>query len=223
MKLYTKPGACSLADHIVLRWSCLPFELTVVDAATMKSPDYLRLNPAGAVPLLVVDQWALTQNAAILNYIADTAPLTGLGGDGTARSRAEINRWIAFVNADLHPTFKPLFGSTAYLQEDALIQRSHEDARTKLRTLYTRVDAHLGPQLVSRRHAYRRRCLPVRHLALGAQGRRGPVRPERARCVLPAHVGRCRRTSRTASRRLELITRAATARDRAPKAARRTP
>ncbi|MCC5045055.1 glutathione S-transferase N-terminal domain-containing protein [Xanthomonas campestris] len=143
MKLYTKPGACSLADHIVLRWSGLPFELTVVDAATMKSPDYLRLNPAGAVPLLVVDQWALTQNAAILNYIADTAPLTGLGGDGTARSRAEINRWIAFVNADLHPTFKPLFGSTAYLQEDALIQRSHEDARTKLRTLYTRVDAHL--------------------------------------------------------------------------------
>lgn len=143
MKLYTKPGACSLADHIVLRWSGLPFELTVVDAATMKSPDYLRLNPAGAVPLLVVDQWALTQNAAILNYIADTAPLTGLGGDGTARSRAEINRWIAFVNADLHPTFKPLFGSTAYLQDDALIQRSHEDARTKLRTLYTRVDAHL--------------------------------------------------------------------------------
>lgn len=56
MKLYTKPGACSLADHIVLRWSGLPFELTVVDAATMKSPDYLRLNPAGAVPLLVVDQ-----------------------------------------------------------------------------------------------------------------------------------------------------------------------
>lgn len=143
MKLYTKPGACSLADHIVLRWSGLPFELTVVDAATMKSPDYLRLNPAGAVPLLVVDQWALTQNAAILNYIADTAPLTGLGGDGTARSRAEINRWIAFVNADLHPTFKPLFGSTAYLQDDALIQRSHEDARIKLRTLYTRVDAHL--------------------------------------------------------------------------------
>ncbi|MBB3797988.1 glutathione S-transferase [Xanthomonas arboricola] len=143
MKLYTKPGACSLADHIVLRWSGLPFDLQVVDAATMKSPEYLRLNPAGAVPLLVVDDWALTQNAAILNYIADIAPLTGLSGDGTARSRAEINRWIAFANADVHPAFKPIFGSTAYLQDDALIARSHDDARSKLRTLYERVDAHL--------------------------------------------------------------------------------
>ncbi|MBV6844375.1 glutathione binding-like protein [Xanthomonas euvesicatoria] len=143
MKLYTKPGACSLADHIVLRWSGLPFDLSVVDAATMKSPEYLRLNPAGSVPLLMVDDWALTQNAAILNYIADIAPLTGLSGDGTARSRAEINRWIAFVNADVHPTFKPIFGSTAYLQDPALIARSQDDARSKLRTLYERVDAHL--------------------------------------------------------------------------------
>ncbi|MCC4586988.1 glutathione S-transferase C-terminal domain-containing protein [Xanthomonas melonis] len=143
MKLYTKPGACSLADHIVLRWSGLPFELVVIDAATMKSPEYLRLNPAGAVPLLLVDDWALTQNAAILNYIADIAPLTGLGGDGSARSRAEINRWIAFSNADVHPAFKPIFGSTAYLQDQALIALSHDDARSKLRTLYTRADAHL--------------------------------------------------------------------------------
>ncbi|MCC4618562.1 glutathione binding-like protein [Xanthomonas cassavae CFBP 4642] len=143
MKLYTKPGACSLADHIVLRWSGLPFDLVVVDAATMKSPDYLQLNPAGAVPLLLIDDWALTQNAAILNYIADVAPLTGLGGDGSARSRAEINRWIAFSNADVHPTFKPIFGSTGYLQDQALIARSQDDARSKLRTLYARADAHL--------------------------------------------------------------------------------
>lgn len=95
------------------------------------------------MPLLLVDDWALTQNAAILNYIADIAPLTGLSGDGTARSRAEINRWIAFVNADVHPTFKPIFGSTAYLQDPALIARSQDDARVKLRTLYARVDAHL--------------------------------------------------------------------------------
>lgn len=146
MKLYTKPGACSLADHIVLRWSGLPFDLQVMDAEGMKKPEYLKLNPAGSVPVLTVDDWALTQNAAILNYVADLAPASGLAGDGSARTRAEINRWIAFVNADLHPAFKPIFGSTAYLQDKALIELSHRDARQKLRTLYERVDAHLQTQ-----------------------------------------------------------------------------
>jgi len=143
MKLYTKPGACSLADHIVLRWSGLPFDLQVMDAEGMKKPEYLKLNPAGSVPVLTVDDWVLTQNAAILGYIADVAPDSGLGGDGSARSRAEIARWIAFVNADVHPTFKPIFGSTRYLGDDKLIALSHDDARQKLRGLFERVDAHL--------------------------------------------------------------------------------
>jgi len=143
MKLYTKPGACSLADHIVLRWSGLPFELEVMDAERMKAPAYLKLNPAGAVPVLTVDDWVLTQNAAILGYIADTAPLSGLGGDGSARGRAEIARWIAFVNADLHPAFKPIFGATAYLGDEKFIALSKQDALTKLRGLFERVDARL--------------------------------------------------------------------------------
>lgn len=143
MKLYTKPGACSLADHITLRWSGLPFEVEVVNAERMKSPAYLQLNPAGAVPVLTVDDWVLTQNAAILGFIADSAPLSGLGGDGTARSRAEIARWIAFINADLHPAFKPIFGATAYLGDDKFIGLSKQNALTQLRTLFQRVDAHL--------------------------------------------------------------------------------
>jgi len=143
MKLYTKPGACSLADHIALRWSGLPFELEVMDAERMKAPAYLKLNPAGAVPVLTVEDWVLTQNAAILGYIADIAPLSGLGGDGSARGRAEIARWIAFVNADLHPAFKPIFGATAYLGDEKFIALSKQDALTKLRGLYERVDARL--------------------------------------------------------------------------------
>ena len=144
MKLYTKPGACSLADHIALRWIGKPFEAQVMDAAGMKTPEYLKLNPAGAVPVLEVDGWALTQNAAILNFLADTFPESGLGGDGTPRSRAEINRWLAFLNADVHPAFHPIFGSTRYLGEDAMIEKSKDNARTKLRELFERLDAQLA-------------------------------------------------------------------------------
>ncbi|MBB4126798.1 glutathione S-transferase [Xanthomonas translucens] len=146
MKLYTKPGACSLADHIVLRWAQLPFELEVLDAASMKAPAYLAINPAGAVPALQVDDWVLTQNSAILNYIADIAPAAQLAGDGSARGRAEVQRWLAFVNADVHPAFHPLFGSTRYLEDAAVIARTQAHARERLRTLYARVDAQLATQ-----------------------------------------------------------------------------
>ena len=144
MKLYTKPGACSMADHIALRWIGKPFDLQVMDAAGMKTPDFLKLNPAGAVPVLEVDGWVLTQNAAILNFLADTFPESGLGGDGTPKSRAEINRWLAFLNADLHTAFHPMFGSTRYLGDEAMIEKSKTNARQKLRELYERLDAQLA-------------------------------------------------------------------------------
>ncbi len=143
MKLYTKPGACSLSDHIALRWIGKPFDVQVMDAAGMKSPAYLKLNPAGAVPVLEVDGWALTQNAAILNFLADRFPESGLGGDGTPKGRAEVNRWLAFLNADVHPAFHPIFGSTRYLGDDALIELSKDNARQKLRGLFERLDAQL--------------------------------------------------------------------------------
>ncbi|HHW4673017.1 glutathione binding-like protein [Xylella fastidiosa] len=144
MKLYIMPGACSLADHILLRWSGSSFDLQFLDHQSMKAPEYLALNPAGAVPALQVGDWVLTQNAAILNYITDLAPPEcGLAGDGSAKARAEINRWIAFANADVHPTFVALFGGTAYLQDPQLIALSQDHARQKLRVLYQRADAHL--------------------------------------------------------------------------------
>ena len=144
MKLYTKPGACSLADHIALHWIGAPFDVQVLDATTMKAPEYLALNPAGNVPALEVDGWVLTQNAAILNFLADSFPESGLGGDGTAKSRAEINRWLAFVNADVHPAFHPMFGSTSYLGDETMIEKSKDNARQKLRGLFQRAEAQLA-------------------------------------------------------------------------------
>lgn len=143
MKLYTKPGACSLADHIVLRWIGKPFDLQVMDAAGTKTAEYLKLNPAGAVPVLEVDGWVLTQNAAILNFLADSFPESGLGGDGTPKGRGEVNRWLAFLNADVHPAFHPIFGPTRYLGDDAAIDASKDNARQKLRGLFERLDAQL--------------------------------------------------------------------------------
>lgn len=143
MKLYTSPGACSLADHIALQWTGQPFEAQVVTRDERKSPWFLALNPAGAVPVFEDDGWVLTQNAAILNYLADAFPDAKLGGDGSPRSRAEVNRWLAFLNADVHPAFHPFFGSTAYLGGDAAA-KTKEAAGKKLRGYFERADAQLA-------------------------------------------------------------------------------
>ncbi len=142
MKLYYLPGACSLADHIVLEWIGEPYEAVAVPRDELKTA-FLAINPAGAVPVLEHDGWRLTQNIAILNYLADLHPALGLAGDGTPASRAEVNRWLAFVNSDLHPAFKPIFGSTAYLEDRHVIDKTREHARETLRTLFGRVDTQL--------------------------------------------------------------------------------
>lgn len=144
MKLHYLPGACSLADHIVLEWIGKPYEAVAVPRDQLKSPDYLRINPAGSVPALETGEgWALTQNSAILHYLAARNPEAGLHGDGSARGRAEVDRWLAFVNADVHPSFWPFFGGLAWIDDEAMLARGHEAARTKLRGLFQRADRQL--------------------------------------------------------------------------------
>lgn len=145
MKLYYSTGACSLADHIVLEWIGKPYTTQRVTREERASAEYKeKINPAGAVPVLEQDGWLLTQNAAILNYLADSFPEAKLGGDGTPKGRAEVNRWLAFVNSDVHPAFKPLFGSTAYLDDALAIEKTKDAARKTLRTLFERADAQLA-------------------------------------------------------------------------------
>ena len=143
MKLYYSPGACSLSDHIVLEWIGQPYETIRLSREQRRTPEYLAINPAGAVPVLDVDGWLLTQNAAILNYLAESHPEAGLIGDGSPRYRAEVNRWLGILNADIHPAFHPLFGATAYLEDPQCIERSKQAAAAKLHGLFARIDRQL--------------------------------------------------------------------------------
>ncbi|MFC5569906.1 glutathione S-transferase N-terminal domain-containing protein [Lysobacter yangpyeongensis] len=143
MKLYSSPGACSTADHIVLQWTGGEFEVELVSRERRQSPEYLAINPAGAVPALRHGDYVLTQNAAILGYIADTWPQARLAGDGSARERAEANRWLAFVNSDLHPAFKPIFGPARYLADEIHHDAVKAQARKNVRVQFERANAQL--------------------------------------------------------------------------------
>ncbi|MGH8043076.1 MAG: glutathione S-transferase family protein, partial [Stenotrophomonas sp.] len=144
MKLYSKPGACSTADHIALQWTGQPFEVELLDKDTMKAPAFLAINPAGAVPALVDGNFVLTQNAAIMGYIADSFPQAGLGGDGSPQQRAEAARWLSFVNSDVHPAFSPLFGPAKFIADESQFDAIRAAARKRLRGLFETADRQLA-------------------------------------------------------------------------------
>ena len=143
MKLHCMPGACSLAAHIVLEWIGTPYEIEIHAHDQLHQPAYLRVNPQGAVPALEVDGDVITQNAGVLTYLGESHPEAKLLGDGSPRSAAEVHRWLGFINSDLHPAFKPLFGATRYLGDEAMIEKTRANARETVHRLFERLDAQL--------------------------------------------------------------------------------
>lgn len=143
MKLYYFPGACSLADHIVLEWIGIPYETVKMDQASTKSSEYLALNPNGTVPLLVDGDFVLSQNAAILYYLAERYPDARLLGDGTLRGRADVLRWLGLLNSDVHPAFKPLFKPSRFHPDASLASAIADIARTHVREYLELINARL--------------------------------------------------------------------------------
>ncbi|MCX7557273.1 glutathione binding-like protein [Xanthomonadaceae bacterium JHOS43] len=144
MKLYSLPGACSLADHIVLEWIGQPYEVAIVARDELKT-SYLKVNPSGAVPALQLDDGSiLTQNIAILDYLAGLAPNAALTGDGSATSRARVMRWLAFLNADVHKNFSPLFSASRFVAGEEAQADLKQKAIARLREQFESLDAQLG-------------------------------------------------------------------------------
>ena len=112
LTLYYAPGACSLAVHIVLEWIGSPYEAMAVD---QHAPEYLEINPAGAVPALRLGSGAiLTQASAILHYLARKHSDVGPMHETTPEQAAEYDLWSAFLTGDLHPAFFPVFTPRRY-------------------------------------------------------------------------------------------------------------
>jgi len=117
MKLYYAPGACSLSPHIVAEEAGVAIELVKVDLKTHTledGSDYHKINPKGAVPALVLDSGELlTEGPAIVQYIADRKPASGLVPECGTLPRYHLQEWLTFINGEIHKTFGPLFHGAA--------------------------------------------------------------------------------------------------------------
>lgn len=114
MRLYYSPGAASLGVHIALREAGRNFDLVRVDLRTKRTADgaeYLGMNPRGGIPALQLADHGdlLTQHAAILQYVADLAPETGLAPPAGTFARYHLQSWLELIGVELEARFEPLF------------------------------------------------------------------------------------------------------------------
>ncbi len=113
MKLYFKPGACSLASHIILNELEIPFELDKTDTDTNKTEagnDFLEISPNGYVPALITDEGdIITENPAVLQYLADQSPDADLAPANGTLARTRLHEALNFISSELHVSFGPFF------------------------------------------------------------------------------------------------------------------
>lgn len=141
MKLYYTPGACSLSPHIVLRETGFEFDLEKVDLASRKTEsggDFIAVNAKGYVPALTLDNGeTLTEVAAIVQYLADQAPVKTLIPASGTLARARVQEHLTFISAELHKAFSPLFKPDSTDAEN-------DKARSKVALRLAEIDGFLS-------------------------------------------------------------------------------
>ena len=117
MKLYYMPGACSMASLISLIESGVKFETAALDRKNRTTSDgkaYAEINSKGYVPALLLDDGqVLTENVAVLLYIADRNPAARLAPAAGTLERYRLIEALAFISSEIHKNFSPLFNPAA--------------------------------------------------------------------------------------------------------------
>jgi glutathione S-transferase len=144
MKLYSQPGSCSMASNIALHEAGIPFELHKVDKRTKRvdGVEFIEINPKGYVPALQLDDGqVLTENVAVLQYIADRAPESKLAPPAGTMERYRLQEWLSYINSEVHKSYTPLFSAEV-----------SEDTKTYARNNVTKRLAYLETALGSKQY-----------------------------------------------------------------------
>lgn len=139
MKLYYKPGACSLASHIVLRELGVDFTLESVDTDAQRTEsgiDYSTINPKGYVPALDSGHAVLTEGAVILQYLAES---TALLPDAGTIERARVQEHLNYTASELHRAFGPFFKANA-------TEAQRTQAREAIKRHFTYLETRLADE-----------------------------------------------------------------------------
>jgi glutathione S-transferase len=159
IELHYFPGNASMTPHLVLEELGVPFELRLVDRANNahKSPEYLKLNPNGLIPVLVDGDLVLYETAAIVLHLVDTHPAAGLAPAVGTAERAQFYKWLVWLSSSLQSQMPIYFYTDRYVAAGNTAGAAEVKAATEQRIegLIDQIDAQLashgGPWLLGDR------------------------------------------------------------------------
>jgi len=145
MTLFHAPATAAMVVHWLLIELELPHRLHPLDLdkGEQKSPHYLKLNPAGVVPTLLIDgEPPLCEAAAIAMYLAELCPARALLPAPDTPARAQCYRWMFFLANTVQPAYRAWFYPTEPAGADN-VEASKREARARIETAWGQVAAHL--------------------------------------------------------------------------------
>ena len=146
--LHYNPSNASMTPHMVLRELGVPFELKFVDRehGALQSPEYLKLNPNGLIPVLVDGDLVLYETAAIVLYLIEKYPAAGLAPPVGTPERAIFYKWLMWLACTVQPMVPHYFYSyrMAAPGNTAGAAEVKAQAEAKLGIYYDRIDAQLA-------------------------------------------------------------------------------
>lgn len=152
-KLYYSPGACSRAVHVILNEVGESPELIKINTAAgeQKKPEYLKINPFGAVPVLNDNGTVILEGAAQIVYLCDKHKSPLLPREGIQRAKAL--QWLSFGNATLHPAYSRMFMLRKLELDEKAKDSLVKQYTAIIQGLWDKIEAHLaanGPFLAGK-------------------------------------------------------------------------
>jgi len=146
-KLYYAPGACSLASHIALEETGIPYDTQKMDLAAgdQRTEAYLRINPRGRVPSLVVDDQVLTENVGILTYLGGGYPDAKLWPKKTW-DQAKLVSTLAWLSNAVHPSYGHVVRPARYADDEAAQESMKKKGRETFENYLKEIDQLLEGQ-----------------------------------------------------------------------------
>jgi len=143
---YYSPGACSLVSHIALEEAEAPHQAHLINLAKgdHHSDEFRQINPHARVPALATSEGVITENIAILNYIADVYEADGSVPRGDPYQTARCNQLLGWFASTVHVAFAQMFRPVRFSPDDAIHAGIVEGGRAALTSHFNELDDLCG-------------------------------------------------------------------------------